>query len=126
MDITMVFMQEELLYFSNKLKELRAKRNCSKYQVAKETGVQPRQYGRYEDGETAPTLPVLVKLAHFFEVSIDELVTEDSINTEKIEDKTLLGYMLRVDKLDYQAKYIVKEMLESVLHRHEVGEQKAG
>ena len=44
--------------FSNKLKELRTS----------------KQYRRYENEEQQPTLPIIIKLADYFDVSLDYLV----------------------------------------------------
>ena len=42
--------------------------------IANASGVTVRNYQRYEKGEAQPTLPVLLKLADYFNVSLDYLV----------------------------------------------------
>lgn len=59
--------------FQDNLKTLRASKNISQKQIANYLGIADRQYRRYENGEQRPTLPIAVKLADFFDVSLDFL-----------------------------------------------------
>ncbi len=59
--------------FQDNLKTLRASKNISQKQIANYLGIADRQYRRYENGEQQPTLPIAVKLADFFDVSLDFL-----------------------------------------------------
>ena len=47
--------------------------NKTQIEVAKETEIVYRTYRRYECGEMLPTLEPLVKLADYFNVSLDYL-----------------------------------------------------
>ena len=47
--------------------------NKSQSDVAKEMGIVYRSYCRYERGEAEPSLSTLVKLADYFNVSLDYL-----------------------------------------------------
>lgn len=59
--------QERIIFIKNS-------RNILQKDIAQAANVTVRQYQRYEKGETQPTLPVLIALADFFDVSIDYLV----------------------------------------------------
>ena len=59
--------------FSERLIELRDGRNLSQKEVAREFGVVVRAYQRYEYGEREPQLSVLVRIADFYNVSLDYL-----------------------------------------------------
>lgn len=59
--------------FSERLVELRDSRNLSQKEVAKEFGVVVRAYQRYEYGEREPQLSVLIRMADFYNVSLDYL-----------------------------------------------------
>ena len=59
--------------FSERLVKLRDSRNLSQKEVAKEFGVVVRAYQRYEYGEREPQLSVLVRMADFYNVSLDYL-----------------------------------------------------
>ena len=60
--------------FSNNLKELRTSKKISQKQIASQLDIADRQYRRYENEEQQPTLPIIIKLADYFNISIDYLV----------------------------------------------------
>lgn len=60
--------------FSEHLQELRLGRGISQKALAKELHIAPRAYQYYEHGEREPQLSTLVKLADFYDLSLDELV----------------------------------------------------
>lgn len=57
-----------------KIKELRLERGLTKVQLAKELGVNKRTILRWEQDMMSMSLKNAVKIAEFFEVSLDELV----------------------------------------------------
>nr|CAE52357.1 putative transcriptional regulator [Streptococcus thermophilus] len=57
-----------------KIKELRVERGLTKVQLAKELGVNKRTILRWEQGMMCMSLKYAVRLAKFFEISLDELV----------------------------------------------------
>lgn len=57
-----------------KIKELRLERGLTKVQLAKELGVNKRTILRWEQDMMSMTLKHAVRLADFFEVSLDELI----------------------------------------------------
>lgn len=59
--------------FPERLKEVRLSKNLSQSSVAKMSGLNLRQYQRYELGEQNITLAKLVPIADALEVSIDYL-----------------------------------------------------
>jgi len=63
--------------FSEHLSELRKERDLLQKDVAKEIGVTVRAYQRYEYGEREPQLSVLIALADFYNLSLDELVCRE-------------------------------------------------
>jgi transcriptional regulator with XRE-family HTH domain len=60
--------------FCERLTELKNEKKLLLKDIAKAINVSTRQFQRYEKGEQQPTLPVLVSLADFFDVSLDYLV----------------------------------------------------
>lgn len=60
--------------FVERFSELRAIRNMSYSAIAENIGVSLRAMKYYGSGERQPTLPVLLALADFFDVSLDYLV----------------------------------------------------
>lgn len=59
--------------FVERFSELRAIRNMSYSAIAENIGVSLRAMKYYGSGERQPTLPVLLALADFFDVSLDYL-----------------------------------------------------
>jgi transcriptional regulator with XRE-family HTH domain len=60
--------------FPTRILELKKEKNLLQKDIANASGVTVRNYQRYEKGEAQPTLPVLLKLADYFNVSLDYLV----------------------------------------------------
>ena len=60
--------------FQSRLKTLRVQANISQKQLAEAINTTDRNYRRYEAGTQQPTLPILVALANYFNVSLDYLV----------------------------------------------------
>ncbi len=58
----------------NRIKELRDARDLRQVDVAKATGIDQRTLSNYENGRTNPDGYNLLKLADFFDVSVDYIV----------------------------------------------------
>ena len=59
--------------FSERLQELKVKRNIMQKDVAEAIGVPLRTYQRYEYGEREPQLSTLIRIADFYGVALDYL-----------------------------------------------------
>ena len=57
-----------------RLKDLRTIKGVTQKEVAKSIGVSPQSYGYYENEINKPDPEILIKLADYFECSIDYLV----------------------------------------------------
>lgn len=60
--------------FSESLKAIRKKSGKKQREAAEYIGLNIRTYQYYEGGQSEPAISILVKLADFFQVSLDELV----------------------------------------------------
>ncbi|MCY9434197.1 helix-turn-helix domain-containing protein [Bacillus haynesii] len=73
------------------LKELREGKNLSQKALGKKLGLAESTIGMYEQGKRRPDYETLIKIADFFEVSIDYLIrgeskeSQEKIFTEKAE-----------------------------------------
>lgn len=67
--------------FPDRLKELRSSKNLTMEQLGKEINSTKGTISNYENGNKKPSLDMLIKLADYFNVSIDYLVgrTNDPI-----------------------------------------------
>lgn len=63
--------------FVKRLIDLREAGNLSQKQVASYTGISPRMISLYESGTNNPPIDKVIKLANFFEVTIDYLLGID-------------------------------------------------
>ena len=57
-----------------KLKELREKKGLSMRQAATDLNIPYNTYGLYERGEREPNIATLIKMADFFDVTVDRLI----------------------------------------------------
>ena len=62
----------------NRIRELREDRDMRQIDLADATGIDQRTLSNYETGKTNPDSYALIKLADFFEVSIDYLLMHES------------------------------------------------
>lgn len=70
-----------------RLKELRLQKGVPQQKVAKYLGVSRQAYSNYENGNRNPDNEVLLKLAEFFEVSVDYLLRGDeALNDPGVTD----------------------------------------
>ncbi|WP_231197834.1 helix-turn-helix domain-containing protein [Streptococcus equi] len=70
-----------MINISQHLKQLRIDKGINKSQLITYLSISPRTYDRYEDGSRTPELETLLKLAKFYQCSLDDLVTK---NTDSI------------------------------------------
>lgn len=59
---------------AERLSLLRKERNLTQKEVGRELGISLNSYQRYETSEREPTAPLLVRMARFYNVSLDYLV----------------------------------------------------
>lgn len=86
-----------MMEIGNKILELRKKNNLSQEVLAEKVGVARQTISKWELGETSPDLKQSKKLSEIFNVSLDELVSneikeilvEKISNTEKKSETTL-------------------------------------
>lgn len=60
--------------FSERLKELRLSKGLTMEQLSKEIETTRGTIGNFENGNKKPSLDMLIKIANYFDVSIDYLV----------------------------------------------------
>lgn len=69
-----------------RLKEIRKQRNFNQKVIADYLNCSQAVYSRYESGEREPALDVLIRLADFYGVTLDELVGRTPMQIEIIHD----------------------------------------
>ena len=83
----------------DKLKMARVNQKLSRKQVADLLDISISTIGLYESGERLPSLPVLVKLATHYKVSIDYLLDFDNSNKQCLSLDGLSEKQIRALKL---------------------------
>lgn len=68
-----------------KLKELRESRKITQTKLAENLGIKRITYNKYELGQAEPPIKTLIKIADYFNVSIDYLIERDWNNKAYIE-----------------------------------------
>lgn len=61
-----------------RLKQLRLERHLTQYKMAKLLNITVSAYGNYELGQRTPNIETLIKLADYFQVSVDYLIGHES------------------------------------------------
>lgn len=69
--------------FNIQLKKIRTEKKLKQSDVADALGITVRQYQRYESGEQTTTLVMLIKLADYFNVTLDHLVGREVNSNER-------------------------------------------
>lgn len=84
-----------------KLKTLRKHLGLTQKQVANEIGLMVETYANYELGRREPDLETLIKLADFFNVSLDELMGREcnsiNINFVEKEQKAIIEAVMQLN-----------------------------
>ena len=102
-----------------KLKYLRSLRGITQKEVSRAIGCSEVVYNRYENGEREPSIDMLVKLADFFDVTIDFLIGHD------VEASELLsGYEVSLIQASRRADQRAREDALRMLISHEHSEKK--
>ncbi|APS41288.1 hypothetical protein FOL01_0429 [Weissella jogaejeotgali] len=71
-----------------RLKELRKAKGLQPQEAAKKLGIKQQTYQRYELGTREPRIDVLIKLADYYDVSVDYLI-EHKKTPNHSSDQTL-------------------------------------
>ena len=102
--------------FPQRLAALRKQRALTQDALADHVGIHVSQLRRYEAGKSQPGLDILRKLAIALSVSADTLVFDKD---ERGPDDDLRLQFEATTRLTDDEKRLVREVIESILLRHE-------
>ena len=97
--------------FSQNLKDLRKERNISQSELAHEIGVTQGTIYFWENKINEPTAGYVLKLANYFNITTDELLGVEKINTLAIKDLSVLG---NYHKLNNNNKKLVTKIINDI------------
>lgn len=63
-----------MIILGQRIRALRKQNNVKQYELADYLKVDPTTVNKYESGEREPEIAVLIKIADYFDVSLDYLV----------------------------------------------------
>jgi transcriptional regulator with XRE-family HTH domain len=101
---------------AHRLVTIRKQRGMTQQALADEVGVHVTQLRRYEAGTAQPTADVVRRLAIALRTSADSLLFEEN---ERGPDEDLRLQFEAVSRLDPEEKRIVREVVESLIMKHD-------
>ena len=99
--------------FARILQDLREDRDISRKDLAMVLNISVSTLGMYEQGRREPNIDMLIKIANYFDVSIDFLVGRSFKNENNEVLTEALHLKNQIDKLPQGYKDIVNFMLET-------------
>lgn len=108
--------EERKKIFGKNLERLREKRGLLQKELAEKLELKPNSISNYENGKSFPTVPVLLRIAEYFKVSTEYLLSESKMMGEENAFKTV-----------EQHKNFLKDVLdniseEEILEKYDFGE----
>lgn len=79
--------------FSQRLNSLMKNKKIRSVELAKYLGVTPQSVGQFKTEVSVPKVETLIKLANFFDVSIDYLVGRTDIRTTDVNIRNICEYL---------------------------------
>ena len=103
-----IMIKEGMMNFSERLKQLREEKNLKQIDIASILEYGGTAISNYELNRTEPCISDLIKLADFFDVSVDYLVGNSNIKNHFKVSSTLNGFsegfFRLIDNLDSSGK----------------------
>ena len=97
-----------------KLTEIRKQEGVSQKQLANDLGVSAGNLCDWEKGRTEPDIEMLIKIAEYFDVSVDALLgREENGNTMRNVDRTKMRLLSYYNKMSDDGKIKLVEFLET-------------
>lgn len=107
--------------FSERLRELRTRRNLTQTRLAELMEISPRVYSRWETGDVTPHFDTIVRLADTLGVSLDELAGRKEVTGEvRIKNPELNRLYKKVDLLSDEDQKALVIVLDSMVKRSRV------
>lgn len=97
--------------FAKRLKELRASRGLTQYDLARELNLAKSSISMYENGKRKPSFEVLEVIADYFNVNMDTLYSSAPVFVPSLKRVPMLGYAAAgqpLENLDGQDTYYVE------------------
>ena len=107
-----------------KLKKLRKEKNITQDKLSEKLGLSGRYVGKIEAGMIKPSMETFRKLADFFQVPVEYLVSEseeaNNLASVPIRNKELLDAFMEVDKMNNKDQELVLGLIDAVIMRNKM------
>ena len=104
--------QELAQVLGSRVKTLREARGLSQRALSQQLRISKSMVTKYEGGVHAPTVPVLVRLAALFEVTLDSLLGRD------VRDPRLVRCLLGIEAMDEPSRVVVIDAIEGIVNAY--------
>ncbi|ALO13866.1 Putative PBSX repressor [Salinivirga cyanobacteriivorans] len=108
-----------MLNIGERIIQLRKAKNWSQDELAKHVNASRIMIGKYERGDNAPSVEVLLKLAKAFGVSLDYLVGE---GVNAAFDKEMINRLENVENLPQEEKERIFHFIDLIIRDHKAGQ----
>ena len=102
--------------FAKRLVELRKSRQLTQVQLAEKIGVSKATIGYYESAAKNPKLDTIFKLAEFFGVPPEELITENLPNAKPGPESKIDQQVKRIKSLSPAKQRMIVSIVEAALN----------
>ena len=91
--IDMTEKTEANVKYNERIKSLRQSKSITQSKLAKELSIAKTTLAAYEQGKSEPSINTILKLADFFNVSIDYLLGRTNIKSPNVEISYMANYL---------------------------------
>src|SRR4051812_18509031 len=108
-------MAKQANKLSDRIKELRKKKDMSQSELADKVGISYAQIGRYETKGAQPPAGTLKKIADTLGVSSDFLIygASDEKAKAKLSDTDLINQFKAIEELDEEDRNVIKKLIDA-------------
>lgn len=101
--------QKELL--GKRIKELRKQKGYTQDYLAEKLKIEPRQLSKLETGKHYPSFETIIALLETFDITFEELISFEHLNSVNDIRKTLLKDIENIDDSKIQSVYKILRVL---------------
>ena len=114
------------LTFGEKLMLLRKKRKVSQRALGKLLNINYSNFPKYEQNMHIPSPDILVKLADYFNVSLDYLLRDKELEEDfsNIKDRRFVKKIKDIDQLADEDRNSIINLLDGMLAKHKFSNKK--
>jgi transcriptional regulator with XRE-family HTH domain len=104
----------------DKLKKLRKQKKLTQSELSKILGLSKNYIAKVESG-VKPSMETFRKLAEFFQIPIEYLVSENEDNTIPIpvRNKEILEALIEVDKMENEDQKLVLDVVKVIMKKNQ-------